>query len=63
MVDDAHATGVLGQGLGTAAHFGLTDQMDLKACKSPHNSTLTIPLCLWYHQTPYRAVSPVSGCF
>lgn len=29
MVDDAHAMGVLGEGRGTAAHFGLTDQVDL----------------------------------
>jgi 8-amino-7-oxononanoate synthase len=29
MIDDAHALGVLGQGRGTAAHFGLTDQVDL----------------------------------
>ena len=29
MVDDAHAIGVLGGGHGTAAHFGLTDQVDL----------------------------------
>jgi 8-amino-7-oxononanoate synthase len=29
MVDDAHATGVLGGGHGTAAHFGLTDDVDL----------------------------------
>jgi len=29
MVDDAHAMGVLGGGHGTAAHFGLTDQVDL----------------------------------
>lgn len=30
MVDDAHATGVLGKGgAGTAAHFGLTDDVDL----------------------------------
>ncbi len=29
MVDDAHGVGVLGQGRGTAAHFGLTDQVDL----------------------------------
>jgi 7-keto-8-aminopelargonate synthetase-like enzyme len=30
MVDDAHATGVLGRGgAGTAAHFGLTDDVDL----------------------------------
>lgn len=29
MVDDAHATGVLGGGRGTAAHFGLTDDVDL----------------------------------
>jgi 8-amino-7-oxononanoate synthase len=29
MVDDAHAMGVLGAGKGTAAHFGLTDQVDL----------------------------------
>jgi 7-keto-8-aminopelargonate synthetase-like enzyme len=29
MVDDAHALGVLGGGRGTAAHFGLTDQVDL----------------------------------
>ena len=29
MVDDAHAIGVLGRGRGTAAHFGLTDQVDL----------------------------------
>lgn len=29
MVDDAHATGVLGGGRGTAAHFGVTDDVDL----------------------------------
>jgi len=29
MVDDAHAMGVLGGGHGTAAHFGMTDQVDL----------------------------------
>lgn len=29
MVDDAHGMGVLGGGRGTAAHFGLTDQVDL----------------------------------
>jgi 8-amino-7-oxononanoate synthase len=29
MVDDAHAMGVLGAGKGTAAHFGLTEQVDL----------------------------------
>ena len=30
MVDDAHATGVLGQrGAGTAEHFGLTDKVDI----------------------------------
>lgn len=29
MVDDAHGLGVTGQGRGTAAHFGLTDQVDL----------------------------------
>ena len=29
MVDDAHSVGVLGEGRGTAAHFGLTDQVDL----------------------------------
>ena len=29
MLDDAHAMGVLGGGRGTAAHFGLTDQVDL----------------------------------
>jgi 8-amino-7-oxononanoate synthase len=29
MVDDAHSIGVLGGGCGTAAHFGLTDQVDL----------------------------------
>ncbi len=29
MVDDAHAMGVLGGGRGTAAHFGLTDEVDL----------------------------------
>ncbi len=29
MVDDAHAMGVLGKGRGTAAHFGVTDQVDL----------------------------------
>lgn len=30
MVDDAHATGILGNGHGTAAHFGLTDQVDIQ---------------------------------
>lgn len=29
MVDDAHAMGVLGGGRGTAAHFGVTDRVDL----------------------------------
>lgn len=29
MVDDAHAIGVLGGGHGTAAHFGLTDKVEL----------------------------------
>ena len=29
MVDDAHAIGVLGQGRGTAAHFGVVDDVDL----------------------------------
>jgi 8-amino-7-oxononanoate synthase len=29
MVDDAHAMGVLGEGRGTAAHFGLTKEVDL----------------------------------
>ena len=29
MVDDAHSIGVLGRGRGTAAHFGLTDQVNL----------------------------------
>ena len=29
MVDDAHAIGVLGEGRGTAAHFGMTDEVDL----------------------------------
>ncbi|HOJ52436.1 MAG TPA: aminotransferase class I/II-fold pyridoxal phosphate-dependent enzyme [Syntrophales bacterium] len=29
MVDDAHALGVLGNGRGTAAHFGLTHEVDL----------------------------------
>lgn len=29
MVDDAHGLGVTGAGRGTAAHFGLTDQVDL----------------------------------
>ena len=29
MVDDAHAMGVAGDGHGTAAHFGLTDEVDL----------------------------------
>jgi 7-keto-8-aminopelargonate synthetase-like enzyme len=29
LVDDAHALGVLGDGRGTAAHFGLTEQVDL----------------------------------
>jgi 8-amino-7-oxononanoate synthase len=29
MVDDAHAIGVLGKGRGTAAHYGMTDQVDL----------------------------------
>lgn len=29
MVDDAHSIGVLGNGKGTAAHFGLTDDVDL----------------------------------
>ena len=29
MVDDAHGTGVTGKGHGTAAHFGVTDEIDL----------------------------------
>lgn len=29
MVDDAHAMGVIGEGRGTSAHFGLTDNVDL----------------------------------
>jgi 8-amino-7-oxononanoate synthase len=29
MVDDAHAMGVLGNGRGTAAHYGMTDDVDL----------------------------------
>lgn len=29
MVDDAHAMGVLGEGHGTAYHFGMTDEVDL----------------------------------
>ncbi len=29
MVDDAHSLGILGEGQGTAAHFKLTDQVDL----------------------------------
>jgi 8-amino-7-oxononanoate synthase len=29
MVDDAHSVGVLGRGRGTAAHFGLADEVDL----------------------------------
>lgn len=29
MVDDAHSIGVLGNGRGTAAHFGLMDQVDI----------------------------------
>ena len=29
MVDDAHSVGVLGGGRGTAAHFGVSDQVDL----------------------------------
>jgi 8-amino-7-oxononanoate synthase len=29
MVDDAHSVGVLGQGRGTSAHFGISDQVDL----------------------------------
>jgi 8-amino-7-oxononanoate synthase len=29
MVDDAHSMGVLGKGRGTAAHFGMTEQVDL----------------------------------
>jgi len=29
MVDDAHAMGILGGGRGTAAHFGVTDDVDL----------------------------------
>ena len=29
MVDDAHSIGVMGRGRGTAAHYGVTDQVDL----------------------------------
>jgi 8-amino-7-oxononanoate synthase len=29
MVDDAHGMGVMGSGRGTAAHFGLTDEVDI----------------------------------
>jgi len=29
LVDDAHSMGVLGEGRGTSAHFGVTDEMDL----------------------------------
>lgn len=29
MVDDAHSVGILGEGRGTAAHFGLNDKVDL----------------------------------
>ncbi len=29
MVDDAHSFGVMGNGYGTSAHFGVTDQVDL----------------------------------
>lgn len=29
MVDDAHSLGVMGKGRGTAAHFGVSDQVDL----------------------------------
>lgn len=29
LVDDAHSIGVMGEGRGTAAHFGLTDEVDL----------------------------------
>ena len=29
MVDDAHGIGVIGKGRGTAAHFGVTDEIDL----------------------------------
>jgi 7-keto-8-aminopelargonate synthetase-like enzyme len=29
MVDDAHSMGVLAQGRGTSAHFGITDEIDL----------------------------------
>lgn len=32
MVDDAHSIGVLAGGRGTAAHFGVTDQVDLIMC-------------------------------
>lgn len=29
MIDDAHGVGVVGRGRGTAAHFGVTDKVDL----------------------------------
>ncbi|MCC7354076.1 MAG: aminotransferase class I/II-fold pyridoxal phosphate-dependent enzyme, partial [Anaerolineae bacterium] len=32
MVDDAHSIGVIGGGRGTAAHFGVTDQVDIIMC-------------------------------
>ena len=30
MVDDAHATGIIGEGKGVAHHFGLSDDVDIQ---------------------------------